>query len=64
MSHHLPESYSAWRHCIEIDCAQPLTATFIAQRLAALHDPADHHTEPPRVSRRPLGLSHADMADS
>ncbi|MCD0246342.1 hypothetical protein JWH11_12560 [Xanthomonas melonis] len=45
MSRHLPESYAAWRHCIEIDCAQPLTATFIAQRLAALNDPTDHHTQ-------------------
>ncbi|MBV6811841.1 hypothetical protein KWH19_19230 [Xanthomonas campestris pv. pennamericanum] len=45
MSQHLPENYAAWRHCIEVDCAQPLTADFIAQRLAALHDPADHHTQ-------------------
>ncbi|MCC4620939.1 hypothetical protein LL965_12865 [Xanthomonas cassavae CFBP 4642] len=40
------ESYAGWRHCTEIDCAQPLTANFIAQRLAALHDPDDHHTQP------------------
>ncbi|OAX89421.1 hypothetical protein A7D16_00600 [Xanthomonas nasturtii] len=45
MSHPIPETYDAWRRCIEIDCAQPLTATFIARRLAALQDPADHHTQ-------------------
>ncbi len=32
----VPANYDAWRHCIEVDCAQPLTAAFIAQRLAAL----------------------------
>lgn len=45
MSHHIPEAYDTWRRCIEIDCAQPLTAAFIAQRLTALQDPADHHTQ-------------------
>ncbi|WP_078565252.1 hypothetical protein [Xanthomonas axonopodis] len=44
MSQHFPESYAAWHHCIEVDCA-PLTTAFIAQRLAALHDPADHPTQ-------------------
>ncbi|MFO3704294.1 hypothetical protein ACI6Q5_04745 [Xanthomonas codiaei] len=41
----IPASYSAWRHCIEVDCAQPLTAPFIAQRLASLRDPREHHTQ-------------------
>ncbi len=40
----VPASYDARRRCIELDCAQPLTAAFIAQRLAALWDPDDHHT--------------------
>lgn len=44
MSHHIPETYDAWRRCIEIDYAQPLTAAFIVQRLTALQDPADQHT--------------------
>ncbi|MCC8470655.1 hypothetical protein [Xanthomonas phaseoli] len=30
---------------MEVDCALPLTAAFIARRLTALHDPADHHTQ-------------------
>ncbi|WP_184622847.1 hypothetical protein [Xanthomonas sp. 3058] len=45
MSPVIPDSYTAWRHCIEVDCAQPLTAPFIAQRLIDLRDPAGHHTQ-------------------
>ncbi|PPU74202.1 MULTISPECIES: hypothetical protein [Xanthomonas] len=45
MSNAVPDSYAAWRHCIEIDCAQPLTAPFIAQRLASLRDAGEHHTQ-------------------
>lgn len=41
----VPANYDAWRHCIEVDCPQPLTAAFIAQRLAALRAPGDHHTQ-------------------
>lgn len=37
MSAALPTSYTAWRHCIEVDCAQPLTAPFIAERLTCPH---------------------------
>ncbi len=40
----IPASYAEWRRCIEHDCRQPLTAGFIAARLAALRDPADPHT--------------------
>ena len=39
-----PNSYQEWRHCIEVDCRQPLTADYIAARLAALRDPRDPHT--------------------
>ncbi|MEA5124456.1 hypothetical protein [Xanthomonas floridensis] len=45
MSPAIPDSYTAWRHCIETDCAQPLTAPFIVQRLASLRDLGDHHTQ-------------------
>lgn len=34
----IPDSYQAWRHCIEVDCRQPLTAAFIAERLQELQD--------------------------
>lgn len=40
----IPSSYADWRHCIEHDCRQPLTAGFITARLASLRDPADAHT--------------------
>ncbi|MCC3254980.1 hypothetical protein [Xanthomonas campestris] len=45
MSALLPDSYTAWRHCIEVDCNQLLTRDFIAQRLTNLRDPHDHHTQ-------------------
>jgi hypothetical protein len=32
----LPLDYAAWRHCIEVDCRIPLTATFCTERLVAL----------------------------
>jgi hypothetical protein len=40
----IPATYADWRHCIEHDCRQPLSAEFIAERLAALRDPANPHT--------------------
>lgn len=40
----LPKSYEDWRHCIEVDCRQPLTADYITTRLAALRDARDPHT--------------------
>ncbi len=40
----IPSTYADWRRCIEHDCRQPLTAEFIATRLAALKNPADSHT--------------------
>ncbi|WP_311240475.1 MULTISPECIES: hypothetical protein [unclassified Xanthomonas] len=55
MPAHLPDSYSAWRHCIEIACAQPLTPVFIAQRLIELRDTANHHTQ---QFLRLWGLAH------
>ena len=33
-----PTNYSVWRHCIEVKCGIPLTASFIQQRLEALSD--------------------------
>jgi hypothetical protein len=40
----LPDSYQAWRHCIEVDCGQLLTRGYIQQRLAALSNPHDAQT--------------------
>jgi hypothetical protein len=32
----IPETYPGWRHCITVHCGIPLTADFVAGRIAAL----------------------------
>jgi len=32
----IPQTYEAWRHCIEVGCAIPLTAEFLAGRIRVL----------------------------
>ena len=32
------ETYSDWRHCIEVQCGIPLTAEYVAERLRILSD--------------------------
>ena len=34
----IPDTYEQWRHCITVKCGIPLTAQFIAQRLAVWRD--------------------------
>ena len=41
----VPATYAAWRHCIEVECGLRLEAGYIRQRIAALEDAADHHTQ-------------------
>lgn len=41
----IPETYSAWRHCIEVECRIPITAAFLRERIAALADMRDFRTE-------------------
>ena len=41
----IPTTYADWRRCIEHDCGIPLTADFIALRMADLRDPNSHHTQ-------------------
>ncbi len=41
----VPTSYEAWRHCITEICKIPLTADYIRQRIAALHDTSDYMTQ-------------------
>jgi hypothetical protein len=38
------ETYDDWKRCITVDCGIPLTATFIATRIAALSNARDEHT--------------------
>jgi len=41
MTLRVPQTYSAWRHCIEVGCGLQLTPAFIAARLAELSN-VDH----------------------
>jgi hypothetical protein len=41
----IPNNYMAWRHCMEVICKQPLTLTFVQERLKALRHPNDAHTK-------------------
>ncbi|MEM0921899.1 MAG: hypothetical protein AAGF44_12180 [Pseudomonadota bacterium] len=41
----IPTNYEEWEHCITVKCGIPLTADFVAQRIAALDDPGDYHTQ-------------------
>ena len=38
-------TYEDWKHCITVECGIPLTPDYIDQRIAALKDPRDHHTQ-------------------
>lgn len=40
----IPDTYQAWRHCIEVDCGLTLTPQFIAERIAALENVGDMRT--------------------
>ena len=40
----LCESYDEWKHCITVKCKIPLTANYIAKRIAALSDQRDPMT--------------------
>ncbi len=33
-----PETYEQWRHCITVECGIPLTAEYVAERLAVWRD--------------------------
>jgi len=45
MSSIIPDSYQAWRHCIEVECRLNLSADYIRERIAALENPRDFHTQ-------------------
>lgn len=40
----LCDSYDAWKHCITVKCKIPLTADYVAKRLAALSNQGDATT--------------------
>jgi len=41
----IPENYQEWQHCITVDCGLELSQTFIEQRISALEDRSQHHTQ-------------------
>ena len=41
----VPDTYEEWKHCITVDCGIPLTRNFIKERIAALVDMGDFHTQ-------------------
>lgn len=41
----VPQNYNEWRHCIIVECGLKLTSDYIAERLVALNDTNDFHTE-------------------
>ncbi|MDR2330229.1 MAG: hypothetical protein LBE58_11555 [Comamonas sp.] len=40
----IPKTYAQWRHCITVECGIPLSADFIAQRLAVWRNPGLEET--------------------
>lgn len=41
----IPATFDQWRRCITVDCGLDLTPAFCEQRLQALRDPKDYHTD-------------------
>lgn len=41
----IPETYDDWKHCITVSCGIPLTPQYVQERIVALTDPKDHHTQ-------------------
>ncbi|MEM9732987.1 MAG: hypothetical protein AAF903_05800 [Pseudomonadota bacterium] len=41
----VPTNYEEWEHCITVECGIPLTAEFVAERIAALNDMNDYKTQ-------------------
>ncbi|MEM9846097.1 MAG: hypothetical protein AAF965_14950 [Pseudomonadota bacterium] len=41
----IPTTYQEWEHCITVECGIPLTVTYVAERITALQNRDDHHTQ-------------------
>ena len=41
----IPQNYEEWKHCITVKCEIPLTPSYVAERLEALNDRKQHHTQ-------------------
>ncbi|MEM1410461.1 MAG: hypothetical protein AAGG79_06935, partial [Pseudomonadota bacterium] len=42
---YVPTTYEEWKHCITVKCDIPLTPSYVEERIAALKDDRDFHTE-------------------
>jgi hypothetical protein len=45
MTNQIPQTYEAWRHCIEVECGIPLTRDYIASRLSVLRESSAEETQ-------------------
>ncbi|MEO0664332.1 MAG: hypothetical protein AAFY97_01215 [Pseudomonadota bacterium] len=41
----VPTTYDEWKHCITVKCDIPLTPDYVDERIAALTDDGDYHTQ-------------------
>ncbi|MEM1360631.1 MAG: hypothetical protein AAGF94_02810 [Pseudomonadota bacterium] len=41
----VPGTYEEWEHCITVECGIPLTAQYVEERIQALENESDHHTQ-------------------
>ncbi|MEO0393219.1 MAG: hypothetical protein AAF213_08225 [Pseudomonadota bacterium] len=41
----IPTTYAEWEHCITVTCGVPLTPEYVAERIAALENHQDVHTQ-------------------
>ncbi|MEM6635607.1 MAG: hypothetical protein AAF667_06910 [Pseudomonadota bacterium] len=41
----VPTTYDEWKHCITVKCDIPLTPSYVQERIAALGDDKDYHTQ-------------------
>ncbi|MCC5809493.1 MAG: hypothetical protein JJU06_03885 [Ectothiorhodospiraceae bacterium] len=51
----IPDSYEAWKHCIKVECRQPLTADYVRERLSVWRDNSREET---RRFRKRYGEEH------
>ncbi|EAR56077.1 hypothetical protein SKA34_12825 [Photobacterium sp. SKA34] len=41
----IPQTYQEWHHCITVICKQPLTLSYVEERIIALNSPKDYMTK-------------------
>ncbi|PQJ66700.1 hypothetical protein [Photobacterium angustum] len=41
----IPQTYQEWHHCITVICQQPLTLSYVEERIIALNSSKDYMTK-------------------